>query len=168
MTLRRKWSEFQRGQPPDCTIDSVQRDLRCDRATAEQQWAGIMTTEYWLNHLYQVNKYEVLIRADGKLTHPEGWPPVMVWLSIKRRDKGVIKDWRDMQRIKNELCDPECEGVELYPAESRLVDESNQYHIFVAPKGYRFPFGYDYRSVFAGRSPGINARQRPIREQRHG
>lgn len=38
-------------------------------------------------------------------------------LSIKRLSKGVVHDWRELQRIKNELTHPECEAVELYPAE---------------------------------------------------
>src|SRR5438105_2948014 len=54
-----------------------------------------------------------------------------VWLSIKRRDKQPLRSWRDLQRIKNEICGRECEGVELFPAESRLVDSANQYHLAV-------------------------------------
>jgi hypothetical protein len=37
-----------------------------------------------------------------------------------------VHDWRDLQRIKNQLVGPECEAVELYPAESRKVDTANQ------------------------------------------
>jgi hypothetical protein len=39
--------------------------------------------------------------------------------------------------------------VELFPAESRLVDTANQYHLWVmADAEYRFPFGYQRRLVF--------------------
>jgi hypothetical protein len=72
----------------------------------------------------------------------------MVWLSIKNKDKTPIRDWRHLQRIKNELVGKECEGVELFPAESRLVDTSNQYHLWVITEvGLRFPFGYGDRLV---------------------
>lgn len=68
-------------------------------------------------------------------------------LSIKRNDREPIREWRDLQRIKNELCGPEAEAVELFPAESRLTDEANQFHLWVFNRGYRFPFGDQVRSV---------------------
>lgn len=46
----------------------------------------------------------------------------------------------DAQRIKNELLGDEYEACELYPAESRLVDGANQFHLW-AING-QFPFGF--------------------------
>ena len=83
----------------------------------------------------------------------------MDWLSIKRLDKAPIHDWRDLQRIKNELLGPEREAVELYPAESRLMDTSNQYHLWALPPGKRFPFGMVDRCVTEEQALGT--RQRP-------
>lgn len=94
----------------------------------------------YLNDKYQVNVKEL----------PDGWQ----WLSIKRQDKEVIHDWRDLQEIKNLLCDKEREAVELYPAESRLVDTSNQFHLFVMPVGEKFPFGYGDRMIVQGHKGG--------------
>lgn len=38
--------------------------------------------------------------------------------------------------------------VELYPAESRLVDTANQYHLYVVDsKAFRFGFGFQSRAV---------------------
>ncbi len=66
-----------------------------------------------------------------------------------------------MQRIKNELVGEECEGVELYPAESRLVDSSNQFHMFVCKEpGTKFPFGFENRYVTEGSVFG--SKQRPF------
>ena len=74
--------------------------------------------------------------------------PPFVQLLVSRHDGQARPNWRDFQRIKNELVGPECEGVELFPAESRLVDTANQYHIWVIPDAsYRFPFGYKERLV---------------------
>ena len=74
--------------------------------------------------------------------------PPYVHLDITRRDNRPCVNWRDFQQIKNELVGPEFEGVELFPAESRLVDTANQYHMWVRPQaGYRFPFGYNTRLV---------------------
>lgn len=75
-------------------------------------------------------------------------------LSIKRRDKGVIRSWRDLQRIKNEIVGPHCEGVELFPDEARLVDTANQFHLFVLKPGLKFPFGSNTRIVSSATIPG--------------
>jgi hypothetical protein len=72
-----------------------------------------------VNHRYQVTRTEL----GG------GW----LHLSIKRHDRRPIRDWRAFQRIKNELAGAEREAVELYPAERRLHDAANQYHLWVAP-----------------------------------
>lgn len=68
-------------------------------------------------------------------------------LSIKRLDREVIHDWRELQEIKNLVLGPEMEAVELYPAESRLVDTSNQYHLWALPGNQRWPFGFLKRAV---------------------
>jgi hypothetical protein len=72
-------------------------------------------------------------------------------LSIKRIDQEPVHDWRDLQRIKNQLLGPDCEAVELYPAEERLVDTANQYHLWGStdPK-FRFGFGFGTRFTTEG------------------
>ena len=113
-----------------------------------------LKAEIWLN-----DKYQVEVRRGIK---PEGFPEV-IWLSIKRRDKEAIHDWRDLQEIKNMLVGPEHEGFEIYPAESRLVDSANQYHLWVlADPKLRVPVGFDERFV-SGKSFGT-AKQRPFEE----
>jgi len=90
-----------------------------------------------------------------------------VWLSIVRRDRSACHDWRDLQRIKNELCGEEREAVELHPAESRLVDTNNQYHLFVLPEGVVVPLGYAERDV-SDLVDGTAHQQRPFREPPDG
>jgi len=101
--------------------------------------------ETWTNSRYQVIVYD-LVREYGEAIPEGGWPR-MVHLSIRRQDRDPIRDWRDMQRIKNELCGTTTEAIELYPSEKRLVDAANQYHLYVLEPGFTFPFGYDYRDV---------------------
>ena len=91
----------------------------------------------FLNSRYQVNCLEV------DAPEPFG---AMLHLSIKRRDKRPIHDWRDLQRIKNELCGTERQAVEIYPPESLLVDSANQYHLWVFDT-FRLPFGFHGRLV---------------------
>jgi hypothetical protein len=91
--------------------------------------------EFWVNRLYQV---QVDRRPDGSVMH----------LNIRRRDGSHdTRDWRHFQQIKNQLAGPECEAFELYPAESRLVDTSNKFHLWVLPPGERMPVGWNDRDV---------------------
>ena len=93
-----------------------------------KEYEKLKTQEIYLNDIYQVN----VIRESG-------W----VHLSIKRRDKEPVTDWRHKQAIKNQLVGEECEGVELYPAESRLVDTANQYHLWcLRDPAQGFPIGF--------------------------
>lgn len=87
----------------------------------------------FLNDVYQVNVRFVTNPDVGHLMH----------LSIKRRDKQAIHDWRDLQWIKNQIAGPEVEAVEIYPAESRLIDTSNQYHLWCFLGGRKLPFGFE-------------------------
>jgi len=88
--------------------------------------------------------------------------PAMRHLSIRRDDRQPIHDWRSLQEIKNSLLGNECEAVEIYPAESRLVDMANQYHLWAfADTGLRFPFGFDTRAICDDAQPIRGAVQRP-------
>lgn len=62
------------------------------------------------------SRYEVYLR---RCPSPFGQ---MDWIMVKRHDRAPVRDWRDMQRIKDELLGPEREACELYPAQSRMVD----------------------------------------------
>ena len=97
-------------------------------AWIERQVLQLLSWEIHCNDTYQV-----MIERNGPLIH----------VCIRRHDELPCKNWRDHQRIKNELIGPECEAVELFPAESRLLDTRNEYHLWVHPSpGYRFPFGF--------------------------
>lgn len=61
-------------------------------------------------------------------------------LAIRRNDAEMVRSWSDMQRIKNELCGAERVGLEVFPAESDLVDEANMAHVWVLPSGFSLPF----------------------------
>jgi hypothetical protein len=101
--------------------------------------------------LWKNDRYQVAVRHLGG--DDDAVP--MVLLSIKRVDKQPIHDWRDLQAIKNQLVGPECEAVELYPAESRLVDSANQYFLWcVLDPSFRFPWGFNRRLVSSESSGG--------------
>lgn len=101
----------------------------------EQSMQFAQPQQTWENDIYYVRVYQ----------HPP-----FIQLDISRKDEQPCENWRHFQQIKNELVGPEHEAVELYPAESRLVDTANQYHLWVVtdPR-YRFQFGFQHRLVLS-------------------
>ncbi len=82
--------------------------------------------------MYRNSRYNVAVRRYPDHFH----------LAIILNDHSARHDWRDFQRIKNELLGPDAEAVELYPSEDRLIDTTNTFHLW-SPVGQRFPFGFD-------------------------
>lgn len=106
----------------------------------------------WKNDMYTVWEFQIV---------GSGW----THLSIKRNDRGEVTDWRHMQQMKNEVCGPEREAVELYPATSRVLDAANQRHLWVYPEGRQFPLGAHYRNVANPETAAqFGAQQRPFEE----
>lgn len=101
--------------------------------------------------LYRNSIYTVIVHSPNDKTK---------YLSIKANDRRWRHDWRHLQRIKNELCGPEWEAVELYPAESRLVDEANQFHLWCFD--YRLPIGFTERLVSGAYGWSTGAKQRDL------
>jgi hypothetical protein len=113
--------------------------------------ADHLKSRYYVNNLYQVQ------------ATPTGREGAILHLNIRRRDGSMFKDWRHFQQIKNEVAGEECEAVELYPAESRKVDTSNKWHLWVLPFGARIDLGFGERDVSYDEIrevPGL--RQRPL------
>jgi hypothetical protein len=122
---------FQQATMPSYTIKELMEkfDITVRQATAYLMYRADSQT-------FMNDTYQVVAQDKGDHWH----------LSIKRNDKECIHDWRDLQEIKNMICGPECEGLELYPAESRRVDSANQYHLWVLKRG-QIPFGFQERLV---------------------
>ena len=106
-------------------IATVMRMYDCDEAAAHAMMEKLKETcIYYTNNLYQVQ-----VAKCG----PEG---DMLHICIRRNDGAHdIRDWRHFQQIKNEVAGAEREAFELYPRESRKVDASNKYHLWVLPEG---------------------------------
>jgi hypothetical protein len=107
---------------------------------------------------FRNNKYTVVIETLS----PQGMTGEL-HLSITRNDRSAAHDWREFQRIKNELCGPEREACELYPAQSRLYDTANTFHLWVMAEGDRVPVGYNFQTVLDSDVAGtLNIKQRPF------
>lgn len=99
--------------------------------------------------MYRNSHYNVAVRRYPEHFH----------LAIIVNDHSARHDWRDFQRIKNELLGPDAEAVEPYPSEDRLIDTTNTFHLW-SPVGQRFPFGFDNgRQVESTGESGLPQRQ---------
>jgi hypothetical protein len=128
-TLPRPWKPLERATPV------ITPQLR-EQAEKDPEVARLLeeSREVWLN-----DQYVVTVRrfAEGDVAS----------LSIRRDDRKAPRDWRHFQWIKNEIAGTDVEAVELFPAEDRLVDTANQFWLWCAPPGQRFPFGFQVRAV---------------------
>lgn len=115
-------------------------------------------------HLEQVvamnDRFTVLIRPFTSMDGAK-----MIHLSIKKNDRRVIDDWRELQTIKNMIVGEEITAVQVFPPEKHLVDTSNQYHLWCyMDPDFVLPFGYKYRDVMTPETAhSLGARQRPFR-----
>jgi len=130
---------------------------------AKQKWQPLQNAAFPPNSFEEHDKHfvGVFINDQYQVIMREH-PDKSVWLAIVRRDREPVTDWRHKQQIKNQLCGPEREAMEIYPAESRLVDTNNQSHLFVLPPEMTIPFGYSLRDV--GDVPYGANKQRPFDE----
>tara|TARA_R100000773_G_scaffold22815_1_gene20122 strand:- start:23517 stop:23927 length:411 start_codon:yes stop_codon:yes gene_type:complete len=110
--------------------------------TREQAELGLSKEgrEVYVNNIYQVQVYRG--READELVHIEAMKGRCTWLSIKRKDKRPVNNWQDMQTIKNRLVGVERDAFQIFPAESRMVNTANQYHLIVLPEGQALPFGW--------------------------
>jgi hypothetical protein len=143
-----KWKRLEPAYLPKSMVDdepAIRMQAEYDNSTLQEARAKIeayeAASEYWRNDLYQVQ-----VRSF----YCEEWHCEMKHLNIRRVDGAAVFDWRHRQLIKNQLLGEECEAMEIYPAESRLNDTSNKYHLwgFTDPT-IRFPFGMQYRDVIS-------------------
>jgi hypothetical protein len=111
--------------------------------------------EFWANGHYLVYIRTIKSNDPGE--------PDAKHLSLRTVENDTRHDWRDFQRIKNELVGPHWEAVELYPDVDRLVDSANQYHLWCFP--FRLPFGFDSKLVMPhGAVEQTGGKQRPFTE----
>lgn len=134
------------GRPPqaDARLRDRVGDQAVDNLDAEH-------SEIWKNNLYTV----IITRNDA------GTP---FELSIRRNDRQPVHDWRHFQMIKNQLVGFETEAIELYPAQSRIMDTANQYYLHCLPPGQRLPVGWEGPTLLADADEQriAGAAQRPL------
>lgn len=109
------------------------------RAKPVQSWLDQWEAaggEHWANSQYYV-------RIARSCQSPPGLPTI-THLAIRRLNERPLQHskWADLQRIKDELIGPEFTALEVYPAQRRLIDRANAYHLWVFDDpGFQLPFG---------------------------
>jgi hypothetical protein len=92
--------------------------------------------EAWANNLYAV-----LIRPFADDEGNE-----VIHLAIRTTSQ-LEPPWRDMQRIKNEICGAESTAVQVMPPASELIDEADMYHMWVLSNRLPFTLAYDRKAA---------------------
>lgn len=132
---------FERFYPPLHTAAELRAAVLQHGASTtdvDRSVASLMAHEQRVEH-YRNHVYHVCLDRESEHGLGEG---IVVWhLSFKRHDRRAVHDWRKVQEIKTAICGPDVEAVELYPAEARVVDTANQYHLWAFP-GQKLPFGF--------------------------
>ena len=62
-----------------------------------------------------------------------GLPVRAIRLGIQLADQSARHDWRELQRLKNELLGPDWTGIELFPSEAHRNDSSNYWLLWCWP-----------------------------------
>lgn len=153
---------FHKAITTDAEYDRVFQECLALGMTGDEAAEQIDRLKQQTVYIDETETYQVAVQEFG---NPFNMPfGDMVWLSIKRKDRECLHDFRVMQEIKNALVGEECEAFEVYPAESRLVDTSNQYHLwaFKSPT-IRIPIGFQERLVMPPSETGMH-KQRPFED----
>lgn len=101
---------------------------------------GVPGTSGWASQIREAwgnNLYAVLIR---RFVDDNGCP--VTHLAIRTASQ-LEPPWRDMQRIKNEICGPEATAIQVMPPASELVDEADMYHMWVLSERLPFTLAYE-------------------------
>jgi hypothetical protein len=131
-----------------CKLFQIPVGTQVSKELKKKQLNRMLKIECW----YDKNeKYKVVVDncEYGDINNVVHIPDATcIWLSIRinqysenQSDK-VLRDWREFQEIKNDFAGPESEAMEIYPAESELVDTVNVYHLWCMPEGFGIPFGW--------------------------
>lgn len=145
MSRQNRWEPLVRVNPqaPNEMVRALARD---DEQISDQ--LRRQPKEMWWNRVYTVIVYR---SEEGNVAA----------LSIRRNDRRPESDWRDLQRIKNQLGGEHSEAVNLHPDEDRLVDEANHTWLWFARPGEHFPMGFQTRRVGTpAQARAIGAQQR--------
>ena len=133
----------------------VRRDVRfqCPHPTElvhdtdllEKPWTPLIPcSEVGDGVLYRNSRYQVYLQRFLS----QGNGPDEVYLFLQRLDRSPLIPYREKMRIKDELINPECEGIELLPTRSRAVMNMEGCALWIIDDPtFRISFGFPNRCV---------------------
>lgn len=113
------WTEFQQVYP----IGGDNKPIELEQG---ESW--------WRNSFYTVFRKEL---------QPEEGIEGPVRLSIRRNDGKAIREWKHLQRVKNEVVGEEREAAEIFPPQSMVSSMDHEHHLFVTPVGVTSIYVYE-------------------------
>ncbi|HNA77819.1 MAG TPA: hypothetical protein PKY99_00110 [Turneriella sp.] len=60
-------------------------------------------------------------------------------LAISHRDGIRLNKFYDIMALKDLICGEDCEAVQVYPRRNEVVDAADMLHLFVFPRGFKWP-----------------------------
>jgi len=111
---------------------------RSHGATAREAKEHFDNTRH--DEVFSNDIYLVIRRDIPNDMNPMGYPNIK-WISIRRIDGQPLRNWEEIQQIKNEMLGMLGEAIEVFPNEEDKVNTVNQYHLFGGPD-WKAPFGF--------------------------
>jgi hypothetical protein len=122
------------------------------------RYVETLTDQTGKYEVWENDRYYLSVRRYAKGFFLKNSPYIVI--GISNDDESAHHDFRDFQAIKNDIAGRDWEGIELYPAESRLKDPSNRFYLYCVPKGL-LKFGLPGGRVVCTSAEAI-APQRPF------
>lgn len=103
---------------PDNEFEDITAEARMKTQFALSNYPD----KVWKNNHYSVQ----LFRRDRVMFGVQ-----LDKLMIRRHDAEKIKEWHDLQEIKNRIAGEESVAFQVFPPKSQLVDVANMYWLFI-------------------------------------
>jgi hypothetical protein len=114
-----------------------------DPAVAREN-LGVLVERVWRNDRCMVLAHSL---PSALFKDPNGEPLMLTHLAMVGTKDHVDLTWDEAQRAKAELLGADTEAIELYPAADRVMEGLTERHLWVFPRGVKFPLGFVPQNV---------------------
>jgi hypothetical protein len=83
------------------------------------------------HHPFDVYRNREYTATVSEVATGDDYFGVVTYLMCARNDGAAVHSWLDLQQIKTQLIGAEAIALEVYPAESHLLDTANCYHLWI-------------------------------------
>jgi hypothetical protein len=114
-----------------------------DPAVAREN-LGVLVERVWRNDRCMVLAHSL---PSVLFKDPNGEPIMITHLAMVGTKNHLDLTWDEAQRAKAELLGEDTEAIELYPAADRVMEGLTERHLWVFPRGVKFPLGFVPQNV---------------------